>query len=48
MENFMQLWCAKKSLVGWLVGYFEDLRRFSDISAIYRDLDAGDNQSLKL
>ena len=30
----------------WLVGCFEDLRRFSDLSAISR-LGAGDNQSLK-
>ena len=31
----------------WLVGCFEDLRRFSNFSAISQ-LEAGDNQSLKL
>ena len=31
----------------WLVGCTEDLRRFSGISP-YRDLKAGDNQSLKI
>ena len=30
----------------WLVGCFEDLRRFSDLSVISQ-LEAGDNQSLK-
>ena len=33
-------------LLNWLVGCFEDLRRFSNLSTISR-LRAGDNQSLK-
>ena len=36
---------CKGKLVGWLVGCFDDLRRFSDISAISR-LGCGDKQSL--
>ena len=34
-------------LVRWLVGCFEDLRNFGDISAISHVLEAGDNKFLK-
>ena len=37
---------CKGKLVGWLVGWFDDLRRISDISAILR-LGSGGKQSPK-
>ena len=36
----------QNDIVGYLVGCFEDLRRFS-VFHPYRDMEAGDTQSLK-
>ena len=40
-------WYQNHSDACWLVDFIEDLRRFSGISVINCDLEAGDNQSLK-
>ena len=50
VRHWQSSWHCERSLMLsiWLVGCFEDYRRFSDLSAIYLDLEAGDNRSLKI